>query len=103
MVRLADKDIRLCSILYFQGRLGGTQVHTDTEMLDLFVKLGEIEKNERITRFVKAHRRYYVNTAAIRFVHNNSVPLKNGETVPLSGKYRKNVEHEYVSRLYELY
>ena len=103
VVRLADKDIRLCSILYFQGRWNGTCVHTETETLDLSVKLGEIEQNEQIIRFVKVHRRYYVNTSAIRFVRDNSVSLKNGQAIPLSGKYRKNVEHEYVSRLYELY
>lgn len=103
MVHLADKDIPLCSILYFQGHWEGTLLHTDTETLELPMKLKEIEKNEQLLNFTKVHRRYYINTAAIRFVRDSSVSMKNGETIPLLGKYRKSLEHAYINILWERY
>lgn len=100
-VRLNGKDIPLCSILYFQGHWNGTRLYTDTETLELPMKLKEIEKNEQLLGFTKAHRRYYINTAAIRYVRDKSVSLKNGDVIPLSQRYRKSVERGYLDRLFE--
>lgn len=103
VVRLADNDIQLCRILYFQECQKGTCVYTDTETIDLSVKLSEIEKNQQLTNFVKTHQKYYINTFAIRYIRDSSVSLKNGDVVPLSWKYRKNVEQEYVRGIFELH
>ena len=100
--RLGDRDIPIHSILYFQGHWGGTYVHTDTETLDLSVKLSEIEKNEQIIHFVIAHKKYYINSMAIRFVRDNGVSLINGEVVPLAGKYKDKVTKAYVDRLLDI-
>jgi len=91
------KDI--CSFEILNKRIS---VHTLTDTLDFFGKLSDIEKqlkNDRL--FVKLHKSFLINISHITAICVTDIIMANGQKVPLSRNYKKQIIDNYVSYMTE--
>ena len=82
-----DKD----SILYVESRAKKAEIHTLKEILEIYASMNGLEK-QLGKGFYRCHRGYLVNMAYITEYNNDSILLKNGETIYLA----KEKYHEFV-------
>lgn len=95
VIQIAGIDISLREIMYFQGNINGTLLYDCNRVYELPISLKEIESNELLTYFTKTHRNYYINEYCIYEILSKNIRLKNGETIPLTAKYRQHVLDDF--------
>lgn len=77
-------------ILYFESSLRQIILHTKSGTAVLYGRLDEIE--EAHPAFVRIHKSYLVNPRHIRAVSAGNVITTNGEVLPVSRRYKQNLE-----------
>ena len=77
-VTLEQKDI-----LYIESRGKKVEIHTKTDIVDVYAGIGELEKQLK-ENFYRCHRGYLVNLAFITEYSNDSITLNNGESIILA-------------------
>ncbi len=81
--------IALDKILYFESRHNTLIIHTIDNKVKQKTTIKEVLQ-KLPSRFVQCHRSYIVNLYRTYSVKNDCITLDNGETIPLSEKYRIN-------------
>lgn len=89
--RLALKSIMFIEVL---GR--EVSVHTNNEVISFSGKLIDYEKMLISNRFIKTNKSFLVNALNISWIDKLYVIMKNGEKVPVSRKYREQVEKAFM-------
>ncbi len=89
--RFALKNIMFIEVL---GR--EITVHMQNEAFSFNGKLIDYEKNLVSNRFIKTNKSFLVNVLNISWIDKLYVIMKNGEKVPISRKYREQVEKAFI-------
>ncbi|MBR1811959.1 MAG: response regulator transcription factor [Clostridia bacterium] len=90
-IRLETKHIN-----YFESSRRVVRIALDQEEYKTYAKLDDIEQELQAQDFIRCHQSYLVNVAKIEKVSAAEIELKNGETLPVSKKYRKSVNDAYL-------
>ena len=88
------KTIPVDDILYFEVSQKIVEVHYGEEVFEFYSTANKLENQLFERGFKRVHRAFLVNEKHIKSVKSGEVILDNGETVPLAGKYAKNVTEE---------
>lgn len=94
-------NVPVCEIMYFEIFKRVVVLHTQEREFEFYGKLSEIEKDERLSAFVKPHKSFFVNLAYIDNITPNGVFLKNGKEINLSRNRRAAVTQRFVTYLTE--
>lgn len=91
--RTRNTTLEQSDILYIESRAKKVEIHTRTDMIEVYAAIGELEKQLR-ENFYRCHRGYLVNMAFVAEYSNDSITLNNGEIVILAkekyGDFVKN-------------
>ena len=71
------------NVLYIESRAKKVEIHTGTEIVETYGAIRELQKQLNDS-FYRCHRGYLVNMAFVSEYSNDSIVLKNGETVILA-------------------
>lgn len=88
------KTIPVDDILYFEVSQKIVEVHYGEEVFEFYSTANKLENQLFERGFKRVHRAFLVNEKHIKSVKSGEVVLDNGETVPLAGKYAKNVTED---------
>lgn len=95
--RYSDCKFRLRDIMFIEVLGREITVHTKDEKFSFTGRLADYEKELVSNRFIKTNKSFLVNTLNISFIDKTDVIMTNGEKVPLSRKYRNQVEEAFIS------
>ena len=70
-------------ILYIESRAKKVEIHTRTDIMEVYAGIGELEK-QLTKNFYRCHRGYLVNMAFISEYSSDSITLNNGEIIILT-------------------
>jgi len=91
--------IPIADILYIESQNTKCVIHCiDNVTYTIYKKLGDVEEELSGNGFLRSHRSYLVNMAAI-VTAKDSLVLKNGESVPIRTKNAKEIREEYMEYL----
>ena len=84
-VKTKSRNVTLeqSDILYIESRAKKVEIHTRSEIIDAYARIGELEK-QIMQNFYRCHRGYLVNMAFISEYSSDSITLNNGETIILT-------------------
>ena len=81
--RKRNVTLKQSDILYIESRAKKVEIHTKTDIIDVYAAISELEKRLHGS-FYRCHRGYLVNMRFISEYSNNSITLNNGEKVILA-------------------
>lgn len=84
-------QIPLQEIVYFESHLRRITLHTPKETYTFYGRLQDLAGRLNPMLFVRTHASYIVNMEYIRAVLETETELQNGESIPVSRKYRVSV------------
>ena len=82
-------------ILYFERSLRTTIIKTREENFEVEEKLSEVERKLPEKSFIRCHQSYLVATAAIRRLDRETLEVVNGDVIPVSRRYQKEVKIQF--------
>lgn len=100
-IKIYNQIIRvpIADILYIESQNTKCVIHCeDNVTYTIYKKLGDVEEELACNGFLRSHRSYLVNMAAI-VTAKNSLVLKNGESVPIRTKNAKEIKKTYLEYL----
>lgn len=82
--------IKLNDILYIEAYSHNCIIHTINKSYNFNKGIKEI-LNKNISKLLKIHRSYYINTNYINYISSNDVILNNNIVLPIGKKYKNNL------------
>lgn len=78
------------SIMYFENDNRSTLIHCPDNVYRCNVPLSKLSDNfpDNIDVFIRPHHSYIINTKFIKKISNEEILLYNGNTIPISRKYK---------------
>lgn len=90
--------IEQANILYVESRRKKAEIHTTTEIIEIYAAMGDLEK-ELGEGFYRCHRGYLVNMAHITEYDNERIALSNGENVYMARERYNEFVRKYMRYL----
>lgn len=96
-------QIRTSEVLYMQAQENVLRIVTTKEVYTPFVSITKMEEQLNSDVFVRVHRSYLVNRAAISRISKSEIMLTSGQMIPVGEQYspkiyRSHVEGKVISR-----
>ena len=95
--------IRYADIVYLEKMSHNVLIHTENDTHSKRATLSDLDAGLSKYGFVRTHIGYIANLAHIKLIKSNSVLLTNGECVPVSRSYHKQVKDKFLERSLRLY
>lgn len=107
LISTKGSDLRLNynDILYFESIKRQTAAHTGDGEYLFYSKISDLFEKLRSEDFIFVHKSFIVNMNYIKMILPDKIVLQNGEDIPLSKKYKKQVREkhlEFIERSYNL-
>ncbi|HIU05052.1 MAG TPA: response regulator transcription factor [Candidatus Coprousia avicola] len=99
-VRGAERVIRPAEILYLESNLHLVRIHTATETIEAYIKLGDLLR-QLPAHFVRTHQSFAVNLDAVSALDATSITLATGDAVPVSRRMRAAVRDALFAHIRE--
>ena len=94
-------SIALAEVMYFESLRRQICIHCTDDTYIFYGKLNAVEKETAgaSCKFVRVHVSYIVNLSHIRKWDYDRVVMDDGEEIPISKKYRKEMKYRYIELL----
>lgn len=90
----SDVCLLLSDILYFEAEGNYLKVFTTKEMYRLRSTLTAMENTLQEGGFIRIHKGFFINQAAVKLVNSEEVTLQNDMTLPVGKSYSKAVREQ---------
>lgn len=84
-------------VLYVQSNEHNLNIITEKKTYSPLLPISKFEESIKNELFVRIHRSYIINRAAIFQVRKNDVTLKNGVVIPIGEQYRNLLIEKHIS------
>lgn len=84
-------------VLYVQSNEHNLNIVTENKTYTPLLSITKFEENIKTDLFVRIHRSYIINRAAVSQVRKNDVTLTNGLVIPIGDQYRNLLIEKHIS------
>lgn len=88
--------IPYCEIFYIETEGRKVRIHTSGEEILYPCRLSEIEELLPSSLFIRCHQSYLVQFDAVSKIAQSKAILKNGEEIPISRPYKKQLHNVFI-------
>lgn len=89
-----DVCLLLADILYFEAEGNYLKIVTSKEVYRFRSTLGAVENTLQESGFIRIHKGFFVNQAAVKLVNSEEITLQNDMTLPVGKSYSKTVREQ---------